>query len=92
MKIFSEKKIIERSWALKLAYEDDDIDGGCGFVDVDAVDSVTGKRIATINFFANSGHLQLVKFAETALKEAGYDPFEHNNIFDELGRMIIIKE
>jgi hypothetical protein len=54
-----------------------------------AVDSETGEHIANIIWFLNSGSVIRRPVMKKALEDAGYDPHEHNNQYDDLGRIII---
>lgn len=82
MKIYEEKEE-KKSWSIKLEEENDE-------VSIDAVDSETGKSICSLIFFSLNGKITLIEGVKTILKEDGYDPYEHKNVFDQNGKIHII--
>jgi len=86
MKIYNQKEALNgKSWAIKL---NNDSFGGVQLV---AIDSLTGfTECVLIEMFEN-GKIRTADCAERALESGGYDPFEHNNSFDECGAIVISK-
>ena len=87
MKIFKGTKKIEKHWVIRLV---DDYSTGIS-VNLDAVDSVTGKTIACLIAFDDNGDVLVFEGARTAIHSEGYDASEHGNRWDNRGRLIIHK-
>ena len=85
MKIYREEKKVKKSWCLKLRESDLE-------VYIDAVDSETGEGIAGLITFLSDGRIKSMCRSYDLLRGLDYDPSEHNNVFDEDGRIIIDHE
>jgi hypothetical protein len=87
MKIIDEKEKEEKSWGIKLVEEySGGYDGGVCLI---AADIRTHEYICTIQSFVPDGKIVKTLGVKEKLEESGYDPFEHNNKFDEYGTIII---
>ena len=83
MKVFNEEKA-KKSWALRLEQIGSD-------AHLRGVDSKTGKSICTFVGFFEKGNIVWQNGALHALKDAGYDPFEHGNKFETGSGKIIVE-
>ena len=79
MKVFKEATQSSKSWSIRLAE-----DGR-----ILAVDSFTGNRLATILIFSEDGSVLKCMSVFSSLKGEGYDPYEHDNKFEDNGCIII---
>lgn len=61
-------------------------------VSVAAVDGSTGDTICYLMTFEPTGEVVTDSGAFDVLKDEGYDPYQHNNKFDEEGRIIVQKD
>jgi hypothetical protein len=83
MKLFQcKKEDVVKSWSITLVEEVDEIK-------LKAVDSETGKHLVYILTFYPLGKVTKSENIFKRLKELEYNPYEHNNRFDERGRLII---
>ena len=83
MKIFKEEEKGKKSWSIKL-YNNGNA------TNLNAVDSVTGEHLATlIGFNKTNGDVIVHADAFNAIEDQGYDATEHDNRFDESGRLEI---
>ena len=82
MKIFKGKSR-NKSWSLSL------VEINNGDVAIRSVDSNTGEYISTMMLFLKDGRVMRGEGFSSILKCDGYDPGEHNNTFDEVGRIVI---
>jgi len=80
MKMYTEKQNAGKSWAITLRDDDGDID-------VCAVDAYTGRTISHIIGFLPAGEVVIYEDVTEELREEGYDPHEHGNMFDDRGRI-----
>ena len=83
MKVYKESDTTKKRWALNLDHRDG------GDVSIIAVDSITGAYVAHLVRFHAYGGVSVCGWARDAMKERGYDPYEHNNRFDENGSLVI---
>ncbi len=83
MKIYTNKSC-KKSWAISLR---DILNKECAFLE--AVDSETGEILASILCFDSDGSIKKITGLEEALSRKGYDPYEHNNQFNEDGSILI---
>jgi len=81
MKLFTKVKP-DKSWGLKLQ-------DYCGDKSLIAVDMETEIFIATLVYFREEGDIDRALNAFGKLEDAGYDPHEHDNDFDDEGRWVI---
>lgn len=81
MKVF--KGTQGKSWALQLVQEQDEV------ATLYAVDSQTGDFIRKLIVFYPSGKVERREGAESGLKIQGYNPREHNNLFGDMGQIVI---
>jgi len=58
-------------------------------VDLCAVDEHTGDHITILIVFSCNGEIKSCRAALHDLKRMGYNPYEHNNEFDDEGRIVI---
>lgn len=85
MKIFYKKyQKTVKSWAL--FFKEGHRDGNVGII---AVDSESGEFICTIMLFLRDGRVVRSHGVLSTFKLKGYDPGEHNNAFDDAGRIVI---
>jgi len=77
MKLFKQKDT-DKSWGLKLQDQD-----------LIAVDMESEIFIAALLYFRKNGDIDRALNAFGKLKDAGYDPHEHDNDFDYEGRWVI---
>ena len=83
MKIYEEKQEEKKSWSIRL---------GANLVDAPvlfAVDSNTGEEIAGLFVFWKDGGVVKPMGVFETLKSSGYDPYEHNNRFNDDGSLEI---
>jgi hypothetical protein len=83
MKIFKEAKP-QKSWSIELRNIE-----GVKEVNITIVDSNTGEWIGELLRFLPKGIL-LCKPCNDILREKGYDPNEHGDIWDVEGKIIVI--
>ena len=91
MKIYREEKMqVKKSWCLKLCEKS--LRNGIRGVFLNAVDSETGQSISQLIDFQSDGKIETLRRSFDILGKMGYDPYEHNNSFDEDGRIVIDRE
>lgn len=81
MKVY-ENKNSGKSWAIQLKDEN-------GVPTVSAVDRVTGEHIVDLIEFNPHGGIYSSPEAREIILVRGYDPNEHKNSWDEMGRIVI---
>lgn len=80
---FFEKETEAKHWVLgRRSYRN-------GNAIVRAVDGVSGYTITGLILFKSNGRVIRCSRAKKALEEHGYDPYEHNNKWDNDGRIIV---
>lgn len=81
MKLFKGRQK-ENLWAIKLVEEE-------GTIILAAVDSKTGEEIGYLLEFEEDGTIVRNRRAKGCFISMGYSPYEHENKWDEEGRIII---
>jgi len=82
MKIWESKKLTAKSWVIRLEQS------GNESILV-AIDAISGRIIANFIRWDSNGDIERMSCAENILITNGYDPYEHNNKYDDEGRWII---
>ena len=83
MRLYKEKQQdVTKDWALRITKDDDG-------VRIDAVDEKTGNNVAFLISFYNDGVVSRHTSAKGAIEAEGYDPCQHNNTWDDEGRIVI---
>ena len=80
MNFWNDEYKTNKSWCLKLDAESSKLS---------AVDAKTGDYIGDFLNFSKDGEVLNCESFKDVLVVGGYDPHEHNNRFDDIGRMII---
>ena len=71
------------SWGIRL---EDYLDGEIHLI---AANSTTAHKIKTLMIFCPTGLVRTVEGAEGALRDKGYDPYEHGNKFSKDGELVV---
>lgn len=82
MKIYEEKENVTKKWVIRL-FKDNEKILLC------ATDNSTEEFIVDLMCFYIDGKIHSSILSENTLKKKGYDPYEHNNKFDENGALVI---
>lgn len=85
MKMIYDDTKLTKNWGIKL------VDNGLSAT-ICALDIRTGEFIAHVIHFGSDGKVVTSTAAFQALSEQGYNPYEHNNEWDEHGSIKIDKE
>lgn len=86
MKIYKEKKKeIKKSWSITL--KPSQICHQCPAIKI--IDTDTGEQIDDLIRFTDWGSITRVQGIKDILEKRGYDPHEHNNTWDDDGKIII---